>query len=319
MKALVQGHESQERGRGRGRRHRTFTIPIQGGQVVSAGLDGPFAHIKTVGSHVIVEKPAGQLELRVVESAVWVVEADQLCRDVGRERTAPNDGAGSAIATPDRLLLAVQHGVADQTVGCSGMREPNTTGSQARGVVCADHRRRVGRFCRCLWSHRKSSRAAWKPGLSRNREERSLVRRAACRWLNRPREPGRASDMERNSPKSLCHLSRESRRWLGGMELRSSAKRRSLRSGKVMVDDTVSMIQPRTFLQVAHDASPLRNLVTEMGSVRCGGSWSGWRGRRMRSIDSMRRRRTFVRRDSGPWAAAIKSSTKRSTVAKRRR
>eukprot|EP00980_Cylindrotheca_fusiformis_P012537 scaffold3079_cov119-Cylindrotheca_fusiformis.AAC.13 len=119
--------------------------------------------------------------------------------------------------------------------------------------------------------------------------------------------------MERNSPKSLCHLSRESRRWLEGMELRSSAKRSSLRSGKVMVDDTVSMIQPRTFLQVAHDASPLRNLVTEMGSVRCGGSWSGWRGRRMRSIDSMRRRRTFVRRDSGPWAAAIKSSTKRST------
>eukprot|EP00980_Cylindrotheca_fusiformis_P012536 scaffold3079_cov119-Cylindrotheca_fusiformis.AAC.12 len=85
MKALVKCHESQERGRGRGRRHGTFAIPIQSGQVVSAGFYGPFAHIKTVGSHVIVEKPAGQLKLRVIESAVWVVEADKLCRDVGRK------------------------------------------------------------------------------------------------------------------------------------------------------------------------------------------------------------------------------------------
>eukprot|EP00980_Cylindrotheca_fusiformis_P031239 scaffold26052_cov108-Cylindrotheca_fusiformis.AAC.4 len=85
-----------------------------------------------------------------------------------------------------------------------------------------------------------------------------------------------------------------------------------------MVPETVSMIQPRTFLQVDHEASPLRSLATEMGSDRWGGSW-GWSGRRTWSMEAISRRRTERRVLGEPWAAAMKSSTKRSMAAKRRR
>eukprot|EP00980_Cylindrotheca_fusiformis_P029291 scaffold22879_cov191-Cylindrotheca_fusiformis.AAC.1 len=125
--------------------------------------------------------------------------------------------------------------------------------------------------------------------------------------------------MERNSPRSLYHFSRERRRWVEGMELSNSARRWSRRAGKVMVCCSVSMIQPSTFLHVDQDASPLRSLVTEIGSERCGGSRLGSSGRRMRSIEAMRRRLTSCKREGGPCAAAMKSSTKRSTTARRRR
>eukprot|EP00980_Cylindrotheca_fusiformis_P030576 scaffold25059_cov215-Cylindrotheca_fusiformis.AAC.3 len=124
--------------------------------------------------------------------------------------------------------------------------------------------------------------------------------------------------MERNSPRSLYHFSRERRCCVGGMELRSSARRCKRRSGSVIVWATVSMIHhPKTFLQVDQSASPFWSLVTEIGSVRCGGSTPGCKGRRMRSIDSISKRRTLVRREPGPCAAAMKSSTNKSTVAKR--
>eukprot|EP00980_Cylindrotheca_fusiformis_P029347 scaffold23366_cov215-Cylindrotheca_fusiformis.AAC.3 len=75
-----------------------------------------------------MKKPTSQLQLRVVESAVRVVKADELLGDVGREGAAPNHRSRGAIAATDRLLVAVQYSVASQTVGCSGMWEPNTTG-----------------------------------------------------------------------------------------------------------------------------------------------------------------------------------------------
>eukprot|EP00980_Cylindrotheca_fusiformis_P020656 scaffold7703_cov127-Cylindrotheca_fusiformis.AAC.5 len=78
--------------------------------------------------------------------------------------------------------------------------------------------------------------------------------------------------MERNSPNSLCHFSSERRRCVGGSDARSSASRAKRRGGRVMVPATVSMIHPRTFLQVDQEASPFRSLVTEIGSERWGGS-----------------------------------------------
>jgi hypothetical protein len=96
------------------------------------------------------------------------------------------------------------------------------------------------------------------------------------------------------------------------MDAKRSARRCRRRGGNVNVMETESTIQPRSFLQQAQEASPLASLVTEMGSVRYGGS-SRDRGRRTVSMVCIRVRR--VRDRVARCATAMKSSTKTSTEA----
>ena len=135
-----------------------------------------------------------------------------------------------------------------------------------------------------------------------------LCRKASCRRLKRPREPGRASDIDRSSPKILCHLSSETRRWLGLKSARMSARRSSRRCGREMVIAAVSRIHPRIFLQVDQQASPCLSFLTEDGSWRLERSESE-RGRKTSSIAVRRMRRTRRRRSGFPWARPHKSST----------
>ena len=78
-----------------------------------------------------------------------------------------------------------------------------------------------------------------------------------------------------------------------------------------MVIAVVSINHPSTALQVDHEQSPFFSFFIEMGSLLVLGSFSS-RGRKTVSIAFMRIFRTLVAL-SGPWARAMKSSTKTST------
>ena len=76
---------------------------------------------------------------------------------------------------------------------------------------------------------------------------------------------------------------RASRFRVGRIEARRSESRARRRWGRVSVMATESMSQPKMVLHVAHEASPARSFLTEMGSVRSGGS-SGDSRRKTSSI-----------------------------------
>ena len=78
-------------------------------------------------------------------------------------------------------------------------------------------------------------------------------------------------------------MRRDSRRWVCGMDARSSAKRACRRGDKERVMAVESRDQPRICLRVSQRPSPLVSLETEMGSVREGGS-RGSRGRKTSSM-----------------------------------
>ena len=135
------------------------------------------------------------------------------------------------------------------------------------GAVGTNSCMRVGLSARSLRIHSKSAKASWKD-LVRRRRLPSEERRAACNELNKPRVPGRASDIDRSSPRIWYHRSRDKRDWVTGMLASSSAKRCSRRGGRRIVIATVSISQPRTFLRVLQLASPWRSFLTDWGCLR---------------------------------------------------
>lgn len=96
---------------------------------------------------------------------------------------------------------------------------PSATGG--RGTSSA---MRVGRVAMCLCIHRKSSRASCTPLCNATRPP-DLFASAFCIVLKMLRDPGRASAMERSSPRTACHFRRLVRRWVRGMDARISASR----------------------------------------------------------------------------------------------
>mmetsp|Transcript_2021 Transcript_2021/g.4988 ORF Transcript_2021/g.4988 Transcript_2021/m.4988 type:complete len:247 (-) Transcript_2021:1521-2261(-) len=122
----------------------------------------------------------------------------------------------------------------------------------------------VGRFSISASIQRKSSNAWWTP-LCRATRPFSLLVRACCMWLNRVLAPGRARDIERSSPKTLCHFRTLVRFCVTGMLDNISASRSMRCGGSWIVMDTVSMIHPSMILIVLQEQSPWSNFFKEVG------------------------------------------------------
>jgi hypothetical protein len=144
--------------------------------------------------------------------------------------------------------------------------------------------------------------------IRRRRPCSSGCRKASCNVLNKPRDPGIASVIERSSPRRRCHVLVEMRRREGGTESRISWSRRRRWGGSVNVFSLVSIIQPKTVFLVDHAPSPCRSFLTEAGSWRWPPSvlssgrktWSSvWRSTRC----------WFRRAEGGPCTSWMKSST----------
>ena len=125
------------------------------------------------------------------------------------------------------------------------------------------------------------------------------------------RAPGRARDMDRSSPKTLCHFLIDTLRCVTGMLIRISARRSCRCGGRDMVIATVSTIHPNTFRTVDHEQSPFISFFNDTGSRRVTSS-SASKGRKIESIACIKMDRTR-RWSFFPWQRPIKSSTKIST------
>jgi hypothetical protein len=79
---------------------------------------------------------------------------------------------------------------------------------------------------------------------------------------------GMAMAIDRSSPRACCHFFNETRRWDGPMDSIISCIRAKRWAGREMVFSTVSIIQPSTTLEVAHEASPFAIFLVEAGSWR---------------------------------------------------
>eukprot|EP00985_Skeletonema_marinoi_P015014 scaffold7661_cov88-Skeletonema_marinoi.AAC.1 len=93
---------------------------------------------------------------------------------------------------------------------------------------------------------------------------------ALSMWLKRCLAPGSARDMDRSSPKTLCHFFTLVRFWVMGMLARISASLSARCSGRCTVIATVSTIHPRTFLIVPQEQSPCFSFFKDTGSLRWG-------------------------------------------------
>ena len=152
--------------------------------------------------------------------------------------------------------------------------------------------KRVGRSARDSKREWKSPAMAWMRCVMRTRWPSECLS-ASCRAENRPRDPGMAGDIDRNSPSSWCHCLRGSRRRGGEIKLRSSRSRSSRCGGSDKVRLRVSTSHPKMRLVVAQWASPFSIFFVEEGSFRCGGS-PGSSGRSTSSMDDNALRITAV-------------------------
>eukprot|EP00980_Cylindrotheca_fusiformis_P029292 scaffold22879_cov191-Cylindrotheca_fusiformis.AAC.2 len=105
VEPLVHGHHSQNGSSGRGRGDRAPSIPVEGGEVVSARFDGPFTNVETLGGYVIVEG------------------------------AAPDNGPRGFVALADQLAVAIEDGEAALTGSGGGMWKPDTPRPNARGIM----------------------------------------------------------------------------------------------------------------------------------------------------------------------------------------
>ena len=149
---------------------------------------------------------------------------------------------------------------------------PSATGGN--GMTSA---MRVGRSAMLACIQRKSSSASWTPFASAMRPF-DLVETACCIALKMFRDPGRASAIERSSPRAACQRLRLVRRWEEGKEFRISCRRAVLCGGSVIVMLIVSTIHPRTSFIVPHEQSPAASFLSNTGSRRSGPSpWESGR------------------------------------------
>ena len=142
--------------------------------------------------------------------------------------------------------------------------------------------RRVGRepMSRARWCRSVSASCI---GLLMRMRFFSVCLKPVWSVLKKPRPPGMARIMLRSSPNALCQSWSETRRRSWRFS-RVSRNRNRRCSGNSMVSATVSTIHPKRTLRVAHLASPLASLLSEIGSLRCALS-VGELGRRISSIE----------------------------------
>jgi hypothetical protein len=165
---------------------------------------------------------------------------------------------------------------------------------------------RVGRVLNESAMDRKSAAASRTCCVMRTRF-RSACFRESSSAEKRPRAPGNASDIDRNSSnnryQSCC-----AKRFRGCCRISSSSYSRASRcGGKLIVAAWVSRSQPSILFRVDQHASPFSIFFTDAGSLRYGGS-AGSNGRRMSSMEykTSHGRRCLL---CSVWANKRKSST----------
>lgn len=170
----------------------------------------------------------------------------------------------------------------------------------------------VGRSCKDLASHSQSASSAWLWRVRWTRPFLSARTSASCMCEKRPSDPGSATVMLRSSPMS-CRQALREHRVRDWKDVMSSMSRSARCGGNSMVPLTLSTSQPRSTFVVAQHESPLRSFFTLTGSWR--GSSPCSKGRKTRSNEWRRDRRTRFRRARSPCAKPRKSSTKTSMYA----
>ena len=170
---------------------------------------------------------------------------------------------------------------------------------------------RVGRFATSSASHLKSDKASWTP-VNRVTVLPLKWQWSSCIWLNNPLAPGRASYIERSSPKTRCHLSTPTMCWVQGMDVMIFLSRATRWGGRVIVMLTESTIHPSMVCYVDHDQYPASSFLRGGTSLHCLVSCRS-RGRNTLSSVWKSVRRTWRRQCHGPCASSSKSSTNTST------
>ncbi len=160
---------------------------------------------------------------------------------------------------------------------------------------------------------RKSSRALCTP-FARAMRPLDWVEITLCIELKMFCGPGRASAINRSSPRAACQCFRLLRRWDDGKEFRISIRRATRCGGSAIVMQTVSIIHPRTSFIVPHEQSPTASFLRDTGSWRSGPS-PRESGQKTSSTAWSSRRRTWRRLSSllEPSGKRCAAPTKLST------
>ena len=159
-------------------------------------------------------------------------------------------------------------------------------------------------------NHWKSARASYTPQF----KVICLLltwRGASCICLKRPHASGRASNIERSSPRQRCHLSTLMHFWVAGILARIFWKRSAWCDGNDIIMLIVSTTHPRRSFQVDHEQSPASKFFRNRTSFRSSMSIES-RGRNTWSKVWNKVRRTWRQRYRGTCASPRKSSTNTS-------
>jgi hypothetical protein len=73
----------------------SFTLPVDGGGVVGARMDGPFPQVKGMDQHVLLGNGCHQFQVRVGDGAFGVVPRDKGGLDMWGKPFTPQDGGVS--------------------------------------------------------------------------------------------------------------------------------------------------------------------------------------------------------------------------------
>ena len=172
---------------------------------------------------------------------------------------------------------------------------------------------RVGIFYKSSAIQRKSAKASWTP-LDSVTIFPLTWQRDSCICLNIPLDPGRASAIERISPRTRCHLSTPILRWERGMADTISSSRATRWGGRVIVMLMESTIHPSRVWHVEHEQSLASSFFSERTSLRYLLSCLS-RGLNTLSNTWKILWRTWRQRCRGPCASPRKSSTNTSMYA----
>jgi hypothetical protein len=214
MVLLVHCLEAEEVGRGAGGGRGPATLPANSCNVVGARRNGTLADIIVVGRDVLLKDGRRELQVRIGDRTVGlsvVTRRDMIAAGNLARQTmgAPaRRGVESApCGSPLSLTCSRKSGLCEMGNQTPPMPRPQASPAPSNSGLDwgTNLYSRVGLEDRFFSSQRKSSRQSWTPRLRRMR----LLAwwwRASCRRLKSPREPGMASNMDRSSPKTLCHF-----------------------------------------------------------------------------------------------------------------
>jgi hypothetical protein len=123
----------------------TFMAPCQGRRVVSPTRCGCFGNVDELGQHIIVCDGAGKFKIRIGDTTTRVAKGNQLRLDVFGELRPPEDGLlqlrKAALVAGGKCRSTSPHLI---NRNFSVYREPNSTHSWGRSIMCTNKFRLVG-------------------------------------------------------------------------------------------------------------------------------------------------------------------------------